>query len=181
MFWFRSCRHSSRIFCSLAGSLVCWFVRSLFCSVVRLFVFFRARSLSEIVIYVVHAMRMTAVLHRSFLHFLSLPLSLSLSLSLSLYYSLSLFISLFLFFSFSPSLSLSRSLSLVGHLGPSIKYVTIQEGRVLRKCDSLGQGSGWRSCDVTLSFFFTIHNFTFYFIFYHAWHKFKLQLSPSEL
>ena len=52
--------------------------------------------------------------------------------------------------------------------GPSIKYVTLQGGGGLRKCDSLWQGRGvkitWRH---TFNFF-TIHNFTLYFIFYHA-------------
>ena len=52
--------------------------------------------------------------------------------------------------------------------GPSIKYVTLQGGGSLRKCDSLWQGEGvkimWRH---TFNFF-TIHNFMFYFIFYHT-------------
>ena len=53
-------------------------------------------------------------------------------------------------------------------MGPSIKYVTLQGGGGLRKCDSLWQGEGvkivWRH---TFNFF-TIRNFMFYFIFYHT-------------
>ena len=54
-------------------------------------------------------------------------------------------------------------------------------GGGLRKCDSLWQGEGGKE-NVTSHFkFFTIHNFMFYFIFYHILYKFKLQLLPSKL
>ena len=41
-------------------------------------------------------------------------------------------------------------MSLMFLWGPSMKYITLQKERGLRECDSLWQGMGWRSCNVTL-------------------------------
>ena len=43
------------------------------------------------------------------------------------------------------------------HMGPSIKYVTLQGGRGLRKCDSLWQGEG-EGKDCVTSHFKFFHN-----------------------
>ena len=55
------------------------------------------------------------------------------------------------------------------HMGPSIKYVTLQRGSGSEKVWQFVTGEGgvkimWRHTFHC----FTIHNFTFYFIFYHA-------------
>ena len=54
--------------------------------------------------------------------------------------------------------------SVGGYKGPSIKYVTLQGGRGLRKCDSLWQGEGGKDC-VTSHFQF-FHNSQFYVLNY---------------